>query len=213
MFEEFTHFFFDFDGTLCASEQDIRKAWLTAFDVLGVSCPHFDAVFRNGPPLLKMTDMLFPDADAEFRVRIVREFKEAYDHSPFDNTRPYPGIDDLLKALKGRGAHLYIVTNKRAKPIGILLGKFGWNSLFDFALSPDSVPGKVMDKNGIVKYALALGGAPAASSLMVGDTGPDIVAGHANGIRSAGVLWGHGTPAELTAAGADFILSQEDLSL
>ena len=213
MLEDFTHFLFDFDGTLCASMQDIRNAWMTAFDVLDVSCPHFDAVFKNGPPLLKMTEMLFPDADAEFRSRIVREFKAAYDNSPFDNTRPYPGIDNLLKVLKDRGAHLYIATNKRAKPLGILLGKFGWNGIFDLTVSPDSFPGVVMDKPGLVEYALKYGEASADAALMIGDTPPDIAAGHANGIRAAGVLWGYGTLAELTEAGADIILSQEDLPL
>ncbi len=188
MLEGFTHILFDFDGTLCASMQDIRGAWMTAFDVLGVTCPHFDAVFRNGPPLLKMTDMLFPDADAEFRARVVREFKAAYDNSPFANTRPYPGIDNLLKELKGRGAHLFIATNKRAKPLGILLGKFGWKDVFELTVSPDSFPGVVMDKSDLVGYVLKYSVASADAALMVGDTPPDIAAGHANQIRAAGVL-------------------------
>ena len=213
MFEGFTHILFDFDGTLCDSIRDIRSAWMTAFDVLGVACPHFDAVFRNGPPLLKMTDMLFPDADAEFRARVIREFKAAYDNSPFADTRPYPGIDDLLKELKGRGAHLYIATNKRAKPLGILLGKCGWEGVFELTVSPDSFPGVVMDKTALVGYVMKRSGAAADAALMIGDTAPDIAAGHANKIRAAGVLWGYGTRDELTAAGADFILSQEDLSL
>ena len=213
MFEDFTHILFDFDGTLCDSAPDIRSAWMTAFDVLGVTCPHFDAVFRTGPPLLQMTDMLFPEADAEFRARVVREFKAAYDHSPFANTRPYPGIDALLKELKGRGAHLYIATNKRAKPLGILLGKCGWENVFELTVSPDSFPGVVMDKTRLVGYVLEYCGVSADAALMVGDTAPDIAAGHANKIRAAGVLWGYGTREELTGAGADIILSQEDLSL
>ena len=45
------HWFFDFDGTLCDTEADIKSAWRAALRNLGRDCPHFDSVYRTGPTL------------------------------------------------------------------------------------------------------------------------------------------------------------------
>jgi phosphoglycolate phosphatase len=41
---------------------------------------------------------------------------------------------------------------------------------------------------------------------MIGDRAVDILAAKANGLRSVGVLWGHGGLAELRAADPDLLL-------
>ena len=41
------HWFFDFDGTLCDTEADIKAAWRAAIRGLGRECPRFDAVYRT----------------------------------------------------------------------------------------------------------------------------------------------------------------------
>ena len=42
---------------------------------------------------------------------------------------------------------------------------------------------------------------------MIGDRDQDIEGAKANGLRSAGVLWGYGSKDELMDAGADYIVS------
>jgi phosphoglycolate phosphatase len=41
---------------------------------------------------------------------------------------------------------------------------------------------------------------------MIGDRAADVIAAHANGLRSVGVLWGHGSRQELFGATPDRLL-------
>lgn len=43
---------------------------------------------------------------------------------------------------------------------------------------------------------------------MVGDRDVDLIAAHRNGLRSAGVLWGYGSQAELKQEQPRYLLSQ-----
>jgi phosphoglycolate phosphatase len=45
---------------------------------------------------------------------------------------------------------------------------------------------------------------------MIGDRSYDIVAARANGVASAGVLWGYGSPAELRDAGCNRTFAHPD---
>jgi phosphoglycolate phosphatase len=54
--------------------------------------------------------------------------------------------------------------------------------------------------------ALLRDGAIDGGATMIGDRAVDVLAAKANGLRSVGVLWGHGGAAELRAAGADMLL-------
>ena len=122
---------FDLDGTLCRSEEDIILAWQETLDTLGLSCPRFRSLFRVGPSLQEMTDILFPGISRERKEEIIREFKFRYDNSPFPGTVPYEWADAMLAALKHAGRKLAVVTNKRQGPTRFLLKKFGWETQFD----------------------------------------------------------------------------------
>ena len=51
------------------------------------------------------------------------------------------------------------------------------------------------------------GRADHASVLMIGDRAQDIAGAKANGLPSAGVLWGYGSREELQEAGAEHLVS------
>jgi phosphoglycolate phosphatase len=87
-----------------------------------------------------------------------------------------------------------------------------------FARHLDVIEGPSLDavaetKAETVARALAaLGLAPGADAVLVGDRRHDVEGAHANGIRCIGVLWGIGDRAELEAAGADAVIgSPRDL--
>ena len=213
IFDAFTHILFDFDGTLCESALDIRLAWKKTFEIIGRPLPSdMDIIFKNGPQLMPMIELLIPGADDELKNRVADVYRDAYFNSPFDNTVPYPGIDRMLRELHKRDAKLFVVTNKSEYPTFRLLRKCGWEELFTLVVCPDTDPGRRMTKTEIVKYALERGGGTCETSLMVGDSATDIVAGHANGLKAAGVLWGNGTKEEFLAAGAEYLISAADLA-
>ena len=212
IFDGFTHILFDFDGTLCESALDIRLAWKKTFETIGRQLPpDMDVIFKNGPQLMPMIELLIPGVDEKTKLHVADVYRDAYFNSPFEHTLPYPGIDRMLRELHQRGAKLFVVTNKSSYPTGRLLRKCGWAELFTLAVCPDTDPSHRMTKTEIVKYALEHGGGSPDNALMVGDSATDIAAGHANGLKAAGVLWGNGTREELAAAGAEYLISAADL--
>ena len=205
------HWFFDFDGTLCDTEPDIRATWVTALRELGLDCPSFDGIYKTGPTLDEISLKLFPDASPALLASIRAAFKRNYDASSFPNTVPYPGVPAWLAALRAAGATLHIVTNKRQIPTLILLKKLGWQKLFTGVFCSDSDPANKRPKAVLLRDALAAEGAAASDAVMVGDTLGDIAAARANpGVEAFAVNWGYGKPDEI--AGADRIVSLADIA-
>ena len=194
------HWFFDLDGTLARTGEDIIAAWKQSLADLGRECPHFDEVFTIGPTLDKVVYQLFDDASPELVEQMVARFRPNYDESGFPNTVPYPGVPDWLQSLKAAGAKLYIVTNKRHAPTQGIVRKFGWDSLFDGVWSFDSFPGVKYKKPDLLAHLLTTHAIDPSDAVMVGDTKGDVEAGRANGLYTVGVTWGYGSREELVNA-------------
>ena len=194
------HWFFDFDGTLCDTEADIKRAWRAALAVLGRPCPQFDAVYRTGPTLDEICRRLFADATPALVEQVRAQFKTCYDAGGFPETRPYPWVPAWLAALKAQGCRLYVATNKRHRPMGALMRKMGWEALFDGCYAFDMYPGERLTKAALLARALAERGLAPADAVMVGDTRGDVEAGRAAGLYTIGCTWGYGTRAELEGA-------------
>ena len=194
------HWFFDLDGTLARTGEDIIAAWKQSLADLGRECPHFDEVFTIGPTLDKVVYDLFDDASPELVAQMVARFRPNYDESGFPNTVPYPGVPEWLRSLKAAGAKLYIVTNKRHVPTQGIVRKFGWDTLFNGVWSFDSFPGVKYKKPDLLAHLLATHAIDPSDAVMVGDTKGDIDAGRANGVYTVGVTWGYGSREELENA-------------
>ena len=150
------HWFFDLDGTLARTGEDIIAAWKRSLADLGRVCPRFDEVFTIGPTLEKVVYELFDDASPELVAQLVGRFRPNYDESGFPNTVPYPGVPERLAALKAAGAKLYIVTNKRHVPTQLIVRKLDWDRLFDGVWSYDSFPGVKYKKPDLLAYLLVI---------------------------------------------------------
>jgi pyrophosphatase PpaX len=80
------------------------------------------------------------------------------------------------------------------------------NDLFDVIVTGDDVATAKPDPEG-VNAALATLGASAEASWMVGDGPVDIRAGHAGGLRSAGISHGLHSPEELQGVTPDVLVA------
>jgi len=206
------HWFFDFDGTLCDTEADIKAAWRAALRNIGRECPQFDSVYRTGPTLEQVVYMLFDDATPELVDAVKAQFRTCYDAGGFPSTRPYPWVPAWLADLKRLGCGIYVATNKRWNPTRILMGKLGWDSLFDGCFSFDSfldpavaavypdAPKRALKKAELLSEVMRLRGIAPADAVMVGDTKGDVVAGAAAGMHTIGCTWGYGSREELEGA-------------
>ena len=215
------HWFFDFDGTLCDTEADIKSAWRAALRNIGRDCPHFDRVYRTGPTLDQVVYMLFDDATPELVNAVKAQFRTCYDASGFPATRPYPWVPGWIADLKRQGCHVYVATNKRWNPTRLLMAKLGWDVLFDgyytFDMFVDSArsprrgdptkPQRALSKAELLWEVMRLRGIDPADAVMVGDTKGDVTSGAAAGMYTIGCTWGYGTREELE--GADEIYDAE----
>ena len=200
------HYFFDLDGTLARTGEDIVIAWKAALKELNLDLTHFDEVFSIGPTLEKVVYDLYPDkATPELVSALLERFKPLYDESGFPNTVPYPGVEKALARLKSEGKKLYIVTNKRHIPTQGIAAKFGWNRLFDGIWSYDSLEVKYKKPELLARLLKERAIAP-EDAVMIGDTKGDIDSGKFNSMHTIGVSWGYGRLEEL--AEADEILHE-----
>ena len=207
----FSGIFFDFDGTLGATGNDIRNAWLAAIAKLGLRCDRFNDAFRVGPAVPETARRLFPDQPEAIQQLAAETYKQIYDNADTYTALPYPGIVDAVKKLS-RHSKIYVITNKRIKPTLKLLNKFGLTLFCSGILTPDIVSVTYpLGKSDMVALALRLSGAEVPSSaLMVGDTEIDIEAGKSCGVATCGVTWGYGTPARLRAAKPDHLIGRPE---
>ena len=201
---KYRHWFFDLDGTLAQTGEDIILAWKGAIAAAGRDLAHFDEVFKIGPTLEQMVYALYDDATPELVADLMARFKPLYDESGFPNTRPYPGVRELLAAIRAAGGRAYVVTNKRHRATQLIAKKFGWDRLMDGVFSYDSFETKYK-KPELLARLMADFGCAARDSVMVGDTKGDVEAGKANAVATVGVTYGYGTAEEV--ASADYVFS------
>ena len=196
---KYGHWFFDLDGTLAKTGEDIIAAWKGAIRAVGRDLSHFDEVFKIGPTLEQMVYALYDDATPELVADPMARFKPLYDASGFPNTVPYPGVPELLAAIRAAGGKSYVVTNKRHHATQLIARKFGWDRLMDGVWSYDTFEAKYKKPELLAKLLADLK-VDASEAVMVGDTKGDVDAGRANGMSTVGVTWGYGEPGEVAEA-------------
>lgn len=204
-----TNYFFDFDGTIADTLPDIRQGYIDVMRAMRLPMDEFERKFRVGPPLAAMVREVLPDADGELCAKMASAFRDRYDRSGFPRTFAYPGVPEMLRRLKGQGKKLFIATNKRAVPTGLLLKKLGMEDVFDGVFCCDSIS-RLVKKGEMLLLAMERHGLDAGTCVMVGDTAPDIEAGHFAKMSSCAVLWGYGSEAELAAAAPERMLRTPD---
>lgn len=201
---KYKHWFFDLDGTLARTGEDIVVAWKGALQAMGRDLTNFDKVFKIGPTLEKIVYELYDDATPQLVEDLMAKFKPLYDEIGFPNTVPYAGIPELLAAIRAAGGKCYIVTNKRHRATQLIAKKFGWDRTMDGIWSYDSFETKYKKPELLAKLLAELQ-VDAADAVMVGDTKGDVETGKANKTATIGVTYGYGTSEEV--ASADYVFS------
>lgn len=190
---------FDLDGTLTDSGEGIINCAQMTLERFGLPVPSREEMrVFVGPPLAESFVKFGIPADrteeaiAIFRSRYIPIGK-------FEN-HPYPGIRELLEALKAQGHKLYVATSKPETTAHEVLEHF------DLARYFDQICGATFDqtrtsKSDVIAFLLAQNGR-SDNLVMVGDTAFDVIGAAAHGIPTIGVAWGYGETADLAAAGA-----------
>ncbi len=116
----------------------------------------------------------------------------------------YPGIPQMLAALKDSGRTLCVATSKRRDFAERVVEFLGLRKFLPTIYG--ALPGGGLDdKKDMIAELLRVEGYDQAATIMVGDRMHDIRAAKANGLQSVGALWGYGGEAELRDAGAEWL--------
>jgi len=204
---------FDLDGTLTDPLIGIGRSLQHAMARMGREPPALETLARFvGPPLRDTLAELLGSDDPEVVERAVTCYRERFaDVGLFENT-VYAGVPDALEALAGRGHRLLVVTSKPAVYARRIVERFGLARWFQ-GTHGSELDGRNVDKVDLIRVVLEAEGLEPGATWMIGDRALDVRGGRANATRTAGVLWGYGSEAELTAAEPDTLLrSPADLT-
>jgi phosphoglycolate phosphatase len=181
---------FDLDGTLVDSSIGVLSSLAAAFDNSGCVPTKSFSTELIGPPLRETLCLVSGDSDPLLLDQLAANFKAHYDTIGFQETSPFPGVDQMLQSLADAKLPLHIATNKRQRPTSQILDALGWTSLFDLVLSPDSFNPPLPSKAAILSSLLAKVSLDAKDCLYIGDRFDDYNAAQESGIPFALAEWG-----------------------
>ena len=190
---------FDLDGTLTDSGEGIINSATLALRHFGLPIPAYEDMRTFVGPPLRDSFIRFgvPADQADEAIRVYRS--RYIPTGMFENT-PYPGIRELLEALRAEGYTLYVATSKPEEMSVTILEKFDLAKYFH-RICGASIDSSRSTKDAVIAYLLESSGAK-EDMVMVGDTKYDILGAKAHGIPAIGVGWGYGKVEEMEEAGA-----------
>lgn len=125
---------FDLDGTLLDTLDDLWLSVNYTMDKLGF--PHRDRREVRGflgSGVRVLVEKSLPEDKKDMTDECLSVFKAYYDVHKDDNTRPYDGVIDMLKAVRAAGLKSAIVSNKYDAAVQ-QLKNVTFNGLVDFAV-------------------------------------------------------------------------------
>jgi phosphoglycolate phosphatase len=182
---------FDLDGTLVDSARDLATGVNEALGRVAPGQPPLPldvvkAFVGDGAAVLIQRALRHAGLDLP-KEKVLPVFLECYAAHLLDTTRLYPGVVETLDQLDDRT--LAVLSNKPGGMSRALLDGLGVGSRFARTWGPDDAGGRKPDPAGLERLLTELGFA-AAESAMVGDSGADVAAGRAAGVRTIGATWG-----------------------
>jgi phosphoglycolate phosphatase len=199
------HLFFDLDGTLTDSRPGIMASMRHAMNAIGRESPSDEALLRFiGPPTHDAFRELLGSADLELNTRTITIYRERYSTLGLFESSVYPGIAAGLGALQNAGYSLCVVTSKPEVFANRIIDHFELRRYFKRVYGSE-LNGTRSHKGELIAHVLQSERLTGADAWMLGDRLHDIGGAKQNALRSAGVLWGYGSRAELAEAGADAI--------
>lgn len=195
---------FDCDGTLVDGQAGICEAMEIAFSAARLDAPDRHDIRRIvGLSLPQAVRLLAPSAGQDRQAVVVDAYKDAYRASRTEQRLEeplFPGMHDLLDALRGDGWLLGVATGKSDRGLTACLTAHGLLDHFVTLQTADRHPSK--PHPAMLEAALSEAGASAAQAVMIGDTSFDMDMARAAGVAAIGVDWGYHSAGELRECGA-----------
>ncbi|MFA5251975.1 MAG: HAD family hydrolase [Phycisphaerae bacterium] len=201
---KFLAILFDLDGTLLNTLADLANSMNAVLTRLGFPTHPADSYryfIGDGVDCLVRRALPKDHRDDETVTKSLAAMRDEYSKHWADNTRPYPGIPELLSSLQRRNIPMTVLSNKPDEFTQITIEKLlpSWSFRIvrgarpSVAIKPD--PAAALD---IARQLQIL----PCRFVYLGDTNVDMQTANAAGMYAAGALWGFRTAEELRAGGA-----------
>lgn len=199
---------FDLDGTLLDTLDDLSAAVNHALRTHGLPerqpC-EIRQFLGNG--IRRLVQLSVPEGTSgnDFE-NVFGTFRAYYVEHCMDNTRPYPGIMSLLKALKARGVKMAIVSNKLHPAVQELNRRF-FDGYMATAVGESATVRRKPNPDAVLRALQETGGSR-GRALYIGDSEVDIETAQNAGIACVTVLWGFRDKDFLLRSGAKICIEQ-----
>lgn len=203
--KRYTHIIFDLDGTLTDPGTGITNSVMYALKKFGIDAERSELYKFIGPPLRESFNVYygFDEVRAEQAVHYYREYFS--EKGIFENEL-YPGMGELLLALKYDGRKIYLATSKPMEYSIRILEHFKIHEYFDF-ISGSNMDGSMNAKKDLIGCLVPhIGNDYPAGVIMIGDRKYDIEGAKYHNIDSGAVLYGYGDLSELQAAEPTYLI-------
>ncbi|MDR3288541.1 MAG: HAD family hydrolase [Peptococcaceae bacterium] len=199
---------FDLDGTLIDSLEDIADALNAVLEKNGIQA-HAYAEYRQfiGEGMNNLISKALPEKlrTEAWLSRLLLAMREEYRARCLDKTKPFAGMEELLRELSARGMKLAVLSNKIDELTkSVTLALFPGVRFEQLLGTSEETPRKP-DPAGALRIVKQIGVAP-ADVIYVGDSGVDMKVANRAGFLPVGALWGYRTKEELLAEGAKHLI-------
>lgn len=200
------YLFFDLDGTLTDSSEGITKGVMYSLAKFGLQEQDQETLLKFIGPPLKDSFMKYYNFSEEESKKAIIYYREYYQDKGIFENKVYPGIEDVLIALKQAGKKLVVATSKPEEFAKRILEHFGLSDYFEY-IAGAGMDGSRIRKAEVIEYAMeSCGITEPEQVLMIGDREHDVLGAKEAGLDCMGVLYGFGNRQELEEAEAAYIV-------
>ena len=199
---------FDLDGTLTDPGIGITNSVAHALAHWNIEVKDRAELYKFIGPPLSDSFMRYYGFSEEDAIQAIAVYREYFSVKGLYENEVYPGIPELLSALKAAGKTVVLATSKPEALSIEILNHFGLSPYFEI-IAGAGMDGVRDKKSEVIAYLLeqihCYDGI-----VMVGDTKFDILGAAAHNIPAVGVSWGYGLREDMEAAGAAAIANTMD---
>lgn len=193
---------FDLDGTIIDSFQGITKCVQYALRSQDIEVESRDELRDYIGPPLKYSFRKHYDFDDAVIEELIRKYRERFDQVGIFENELYPGVEDALRALKGRGYRIALASSKPEDACERILNRYGLLRYFDEVVGA-SADGRIFTKESVLTEVLRrMELAGPKEAVLIGDTIFDVEGARQVGMDCIAVSYGFGRREDLEQAGA-----------
>lgn len=204
---------FDLDGTLTNTLESMTYSVNLTLKEMGLSqitkdqCRMF--VGNGARVLIEESLKVSGDPKASRIEEGMKIYGRIFDQNCTYHVTPYEGIPEMLKALKDRGIHLAVLSNKPDRQTVKVVKEIFGDNIFDYAQGQKDGVRRKPAPDG-VWYLMEQMQVSKEECLYIGDSEVDAATGKNAGLKTIGVLWGFRDRKTLETAGADHLIERPE---